>query len=196
MFRLQVEGAERLPDAPVVIVANHASHLDAPAIAAALSGPQLRETYWGGWTGTMFANMFMRLFSRLTRVVPVDSKRDVSSSLTLGAAVITRGHNLVWFPEGKRSTDGKLQQFRSGIGLILTHHRAQVVPTVIEGAHQALPPGRWLPRPHTIRVTFGQPLDVRTVLKDGDDAEPSERITATLQDAITAAMENPDAQRS
>jgi long-chain acyl-CoA synthetase len=193
VFRLRVEGAERLPDAPIVIAPNHASYLDAPAIAAALPWQRLRQTYWGGWTGTMFANVFMRLFSRLTHVVPVDPQRGVKSSLAFGAAVITRGHDLVWFPEGERSTDGKLQPFRSGIGLLLEHHRTRVVPAVIDGAHEALPPGRWLPRPRKIRVTFGQPLDVGALMKDGDDEEMSERITTALQNAVAATMRDTDA---
>jgi long-chain acyl-CoA synthetase len=195
VFRLRVVGADRLPAAPIVIVPNHASYLDAPAIAAALSWQRLRQTYWGGWTGTMFANMLMRLLSRLTHVVPVDPQRGVMSSLAFGAAVITRGHNLVWFPEGERSADGQLKPFRSGIGLLLQHHEARVVPTVIEGSHAALPPGRWLPRPRPIRVTFGRPLDVHAVMKNGDDDEPSERITIALQDAVAAVMGEPDSQR-
>jgi long-chain acyl-CoA synthetase len=191
VFRLRVEGAERLPDAPIVIAPNHASYLDAPAIAAALPWQRLRQTYWGGWTGTMFTNVFMRLLSRLTHVVPVDPQRGVMSSLAFGAAVITRGHDLVWFPEGERSTDGKLQPFRSGIGLLLEHHRTRVVPAVIDGAHEALPPGRWLPRPRSIRVTFGQPLDVRAVMEDGGDEETSERITTALQNAVAAMTGSP-----
>ena len=48
IFRLRVEGADRLPDAPIVIAPNHASYLDAPAIVAALPWQRLRQTYWGG----------------------------------------------------------------------------------------------------------------------------------------------------
>ena len=194
VFRLQVEGAERLPESPSVIVANHTSYLDAPAIAASVPWRRLRRTYWGGWTGVAFANVFMRLFSRLTHIVPIDPQRGVMSSLAFGGAVIRRGHNLVWFPEGERSTDGKLKPFRPGIGVLLRHHEAQVIPTVITGAHEALPPGRWLPRRRTIRVTFGQPLDVQGLTTDGGDQNRSERIAKALQDAVAAEMENVDAK--
>lgn len=193
VFRLRVEGAERLPDAPIVIAPNHASYLDAPAIAAALPWQRLRRTYWGGWTGTMFANVFMRLLSRLTHVVPIDPQRGVMSSLAFGAGVITRDHDLVWFPEGERSPDGQLQPFRAGIGVLLEHRPTPVVPTVIEGTHEALPPGHWLPRPRTIRVTFGQPLDARALMDNGDDEQASERITTALQNAVAATMRDTDA---
>ncbi len=74
----------------------------------------------------MFANVFMRLLSRLTLVVPIDPQRGVMSSLAFGAAVITRDQNLVWFPEGERSPDGQRQPFRAGIGLLLDHHQTRV----------------------------------------------------------------------
>lgn len=188
VFRLEVQGADRLPDSPMIIAPNHVSYLDPLAVAAALPWRRLRETYWGGWTGTMFTNFIMRWFSRLTHVVPVDPQRRVMSSLAFGAAVLDRGHNLVWFPEGERSTDGQLQSFRSGIGLLLERHSIRIIPTAIEGAYEALPPGRWLPRPRRIRVTFGQPLEADALLGKSDQQEPHEQISSGLRDAVASLL--------
>jgi long-chain acyl-CoA synthetase len=184
VFRVEVRGLDNLPHGPIVIAPNHVSYLDPAAVAAALPWQRLSETYWGGWTGTLFTNFLMRWFSRLTHVVPVDPQRGAMSSLAFGAAVLERGQSLVWFPEGERSTDGKLQPFRSGIGLLMERRSAEVVPTLIEGAYEALPPGSWLPRPHKIRVTFGESLDIDQLIKDGNKQETHEQIAASLQDRV------------
>lgn len=95
VFRLEVNGEDQLPKEQMVIVPNHVSLLDLIAVAAALSPQQLSETYWGGWTGRLFANPLMRWFSRLGRVVPAEPEGSAMSSLALAAAVLDRGHNLV-----------------------------------------------------------------------------------------------------
>lgn len=188
LFRLEVEGTENLPDGPCVIAPNHLSYLDAPAVAAALPDKRLRETYWAGWTGTLFRNPLFRQFSRLARVVPIDPQTGVLSSLAFGAAVLERGQTLVWFPEGERSPNGQLQPFRAGVGLLLEHHSVPVVPTLIEGAHEALPPGRAVPRFKKIRVTFGEPLDPQSLIED-DAEEPHQQIVDALYNAVAAMRE-------
>lgn len=191
-FRLDVEGADRIPDeGPIVLVANHGSYLDAPAIAAALPKERVRAMFWGGWTETMFANPFVRALSRLAHVVPIDPDRGVMSSLAFGAAVLGRGHSLAWFPEGQRSREGRLQPFRAGIGLLLERHPVTVVPAAILGAHEALPPGRRVPRRRTIRVRFGEALDAGDLGRDaGGDSEPRhERIASALRDAVASELD-------
>ncbi len=191
LFRLEVQGLDHLPDGPIVIAPNHVSYLDPPAVAAALPWQRLRHTYWGAWTGRLFNNFVMRWFSRVTHVVPVDPQHGAMSSLAFGAAVLKQDHNLVWFPEGARSTDGQLQPFRSGIGLLLKSRSARVIPTAIRGAYESLPPGRWLPRPQKIRVAFGETMNVDALFEDfesGDEAESHEHIASELQNAVAALL--------
>jgi long-chain acyl-CoA synthetase len=92
----------------------------------------------------------------------------------------------VWFPEGSRSPDGTLQALRPGIGILLQHHAAVVVPTHIEGAHEAMPRGAALPRPHRIRVTFGESVASETLEREGKGDEASERITTALEKRLKA----------
>lgn len=183
VYRLDVKGAERLPDGPCVIAPNHLSYLDAPAVAAAIPPKRLRETYWAGWTGSLFTNPVLKWLSRLCRVVPIDPQSGVISSLAFGAAVLDRGHNLVWFPEGERSPDGELKPFRAGIGLLLERYSVPVVPMAIEGTHEALPPGRAVPRLRKVTVTFGDPLDPKSLTQAGEK-EPHQQIAKALRDAV------------
>jgi long-chain acyl-CoA synthetase len=185
-FRLGVEGLETLPErGPFVIAPNHVSYLDSVAVAAALDYRLLRRTYWAGWTGAVFGNPLTRLVSRLAQVVPIDPERASVSSLAFGAAVLARGKNLVWFPEGERSPDGKLQPFKPGIGMLLNHFRVPVVPVSIRGTYEAMPRGKALVRPAKITVVFGQPLDVQDLVEhQGEDGQPRGQILQALRDRV------------
>jgi len=163
-FRMRVEGLEDLPDdGPFIIAPNHVSYLDAFVVAAALDHSVLRRTYWAGWTGAAFGNPLTRLVSRLAQVVPIDPGRAGLSSLAFGAAVLGHGLNLVWFAEGERSPTGSLQPFKTGMGLLLSYYPVPVVPVFIRGTYEAMPRGKFLRRLKQITVTFGEPLDPRSL---------------------------------
>lgn len=186
-FKLEVRGLEHLPQhGPFLLTPNHVSLLDPPALAAALPLERLARTYWGGWTGIMFTSPFMRLVSRAARVVPVDPVKGPLSSLAFGVAALKNGANLVWFPEGGRSRNGKLQRFRPGIGLILQAQPVPLVPVWIAGAYEALPYGQRWPRRRQIIITFGAPLDPDELQQFGEGEQSPERIANVLYNAVAA----------
>jgi len=190
VFRLRVEGAEHLPeDGPFVVAPNHVSYLDAFAVAAALDYRRLRQTYWAGWVGAAFGNPLNRLVSRLAQTVPVDPDRAVFSSLAFGAAVLERGNNLIWFPEGQRSPTGELQRFKPGIGMLLGRFRVPVVPVAIHGTREAMPPGKALPHPKKVTVEFGRPLEVEELERPGEGEQAQDRIVQTLHDHVAKLLD-------
>ena len=182
-FDLRIAGLEHLPPrAPYMICANHASYLDPLALAAALPYARLREIWWAGWTGILFAGPLQRAFSRVAQVIPVDPDRAVAASLAWAGAVLGHGRSLVWFPEGGRSADGTLQRFLPGVGVVLTEHPVPVVPAYIEGTFTAWPRGRRFPRRGRIDVTFGPPVAADALLKatGGRPDEAAARIRAVV----------------
>lgn len=191
-FPLDIHGAERIPAyGPCVLAPNHASLLDPPVLIAAVRPHWLRHTWWGGWTGIMFRNPVMRLVSQATRVLPVDQRGRPLVNLALGAAVLARGDNLVWFPEGDRSLDGRLHRFQPGIGLLLTAFPVPVVPVRIEGTFQALPRGTWWPRRVRIRIWFGDPIDPDTLAGQRQGADRYRCIASALRDRVAALGSDP-----
>ncbi len=191
LFRLRVEGREHLPaQGPYLLAPNHASYLDPFAIAAALSWSELRRLYWAGWTGLLFRGPLTRLFSRAARVLPVDPERGLTSTLPLGLAALERGSALVWFPEGARSTDGRMHRFLPGAGLLLERTGVPAVPVFIGGSFEAWPPGRSWPRLRPILVRFGPPLALE---QDGSapNGERHRRLADRLHDAVAALGELP-----
>lgn len=163
--RPSIEGLEHLDGlgGPVLVCANHTSHLDAPLVRAALP-EHLRDRmaiaaaadYWfeGNVLGTPVSLAF--------GAIPFGRTSDVRASMERVADLVADGFSVIIFPEGRRSSDGRLGQMRDGIGLLATRLRVPVVPAHLSGAHEILPKGATLPRrvgEGGVTVRFGAPLE-------------------------------------
>jgi long-chain acyl-CoA synthetase len=189
LFKLDVRGAENLPtQGPYVLVPNHASYLDPFALAAALDTERLEQIYWAGWTGVVFGGPCRRGFARVAQAVPIDPLRASASSLAFGGATLKRGLSLVWFPEGARSPDGRLQPFRPGLGRVLDRWRVAVVPVIIRGTYTAWPRSRWLPSLYPVRVEFLVAAQAAELAAEGQGASDAERIVNALHRRMVAKM--------
>jgi len=188
-FRLEVHGMENLPaQGPFVLAPNHASFLDPFVLAAALTTPQLERLYWAGWTGVVFSGPIRRVFAKAAQAVPVDPVRATASNLAFGGTVLQRGLNLVWFPEGERSRDGRVLPFKLGLGLVLDRWRVPVVPIVIRGTHAAWPRSRRLPRPYPVRIDILESVHADRLAAEGHGTTDAERIIDALRRRITEAL--------
>lgn len=144
LFRLSVEGRNHLPShGPFIITPNHASPLDPPLLGAALPLLILQQTYWAGKESTVLRNWPRKIISWIARVIPID---DDCTALAPAVTVLEQGDKLIWFPEGKRSLDGQLQEFKPGIAHLLTRCDVPVVPVFIQGAYAAFPSRGTIPR--------------------------------------------------
>lgn len=193
-FPIRVDGLENIPEQePWVLAPNHLSVLDPLLVAAVLDYDRLRRTFWAGWKGIAFRNRFFRFISRLSQTFPIDPTGAPIPSLALGALVLREGRNLIWFPEGRRSPDGQLLPFQSGLGLLLNYFSVPVVPVAIVGSDQALPRERRFPRRMTLRISFGKPLTREELLREGEGELPPERIMSALRERMTRLLEETDA---
>ena len=180
LFRLTVRGRENVPADPFVLVANHESDLDPMLVAAALGST--RRVHWGGDAVRLFSRRWTHPLWRALRVFPANERR-ASETLAIALEVLRRGENLIWFPESWRSPDGKLQHFLPGIGQILSQVSVPVVPAFIEGAFEAMPRTRKLPRFRLpITVVFGRPEQ---------PAGTPQSIADRLHDAVAALEPGP-----
>src|SRR5439155_27248827 len=106
------------------------------------------------------------------------------SSLSFGAIVQIKKKNLIWLSEGERSPDGKLQDFKPGIGMLLEKFPVCLIPVFIHGTREALPPGKFFPRLRSIRLVFGKPLDALELKREGRGEKPHQQIVSALQDKV------------
>jgi long-chain acyl-CoA synthetase len=116
--------------------------------------------------------------------LPVDADRAAASGLALGRAALDRGFDLVWFPEGARSTDGKLQRFLPGIGALVEQRPVPIIPVYIDGGFAAWPVDQRFPRRASITVRFGPPIWPQTVAGDATGRQRDDRIAAAVQAAV------------
>jgi 1-acyl-sn-glycerol-3-phosphate acyltransferase len=170
----------RLPH-PVILVANHSSHLDTPTILRALPLKWRQRTAVAAAADYFYkkravANMVALIFN----TVPLMRQ---GGGVNNGATehvdrLIDQRWNLLMFPEGTRSRNGKLGKMRAGAAAIAQAHDIPIVPIYLKGTHDAMPPGRnwpkrrrFIARRHRVEVHFGEPRHevmgrVRTFLED------------------------------
>jgi 1-acyl-sn-glycerol-3-phosphate acyltransferase len=104
--------------------------------------------------------------------IPIDraDRRKALESLATAAEQVRRGTSIVIFPEGTRSLDGVLQNFKKGGILLAIRSQQPILPISISGSHKILPKkGTIMIRPGTIRMTIGKPIPTRQLtVKDRD----------------------------
>ena len=167
-WHLDVEGAENVPTrGPALLCANHVSHLDAPAILASLPRDAALRTATAA-AKDVFGEKPLRSFvSRLlTNATPIQREsHGFARGLRELEAVLDDRRPLILFPEGRRSPDGRMIEFKEGAAMLALRTGTPIVPIHIRGAFQALPRKGKLPRPADVRVRFGKPIDPRPYRK-------------------------------
>jgi long-chain acyl-CoA synthetase len=160
VYRFSVEGLERLPtQGPYILAPNHSSPLDPSLLGAALPLCLLQHTFWAGKRSTVLKSWFRTFFSWAARVIPIE---DDQTALAPALVILEQGENLIWFPEGKRALNGRLQAFKPGIAHLVARRDVPIVPIFIQGAFAAFPSGAILPRWRaTVVVRIGPPLTAR-----------------------------------
>jgi 1-acyl-sn-glycerol-3-phosphate acyltransferase len=155
-----VEGLDNLAGLkpPVVFVANHSSHLDAPLVLCSLPPSWRANSAVGAASDYFFDSVWKATATTFVfGAFPIERRRGRRGSLP--ARLLESGWNLVFFPEGTRSPDGWMHDFRAGAAFLCSRAGVPAVPIGIEGAYRAMPKGRSWPVPGRPRVAvrFGRP---------------------------------------
>jgi 1-acyl-sn-glycerol-3-phosphate acyltransferase len=154
---------------PVILVANHASHMDTPVILSALPRKFRKRTAVAAAADYFYRNRLVAsMVALLFNTVPVERK---GGGTTKGSShldtLLDDGWNLLLFPEGTRSRGGGLGRVRRGAAVLASHHNLSIVPIRVTGTAEAMPPGAFWPkrlqgrlfsRRHRVEVTFGEPI--------------------------------------
>ncbi len=157
-FKVTIKDIEKLPQPPYIMAPNHQSFLDGVLVVSGLSTKQLRETYFFA-KARWVKNWFIRFLARTSNIIVVDINDDLKGSLQKLAAVIHKDKNIIIFPEGTRSFDGKLNDFKKTFAILSAELNVPIVPVAIDGAFKALPRGKHFPRPGVkIEVKYLDPI--------------------------------------
>jgi long-chain acyl-CoA synthetase len=156
-FKLEVKGIENLPRSPFIIASNHLSNIDGFVVAAAVRSDILRVLYFLGYR-PYFMGLVRSFFARMAHVIPIDPEGHMLKALRIASYILRNGGSLCIFPEGRRSYDGTIGEFKKGISILARNHRVPVVPTRIEGTFRVLPRGAIFPKFGPVKIIFGQPV--------------------------------------
>ena len=172
----RIRGRENLRglQGPVLVVSNHVTYLDIawilPALparirnrlATAMRGERLAEMRRPTSTKSLFERFMERLryFLALSlfNVFPLPRQSGFLRSFRFAGNLVDRRWNLLVFPEGRTTEDGKMAPFRSGIGLLAKQLGIPVVPVYLDGLFDLKQAERIITRPGHVRVTIGSPI--------------------------------------
>jgi len=187
IFALEVKGRENIPGSgPFILCPNHTSYLDGFVVAAAVPFGCVINLFFLGFR-EYFMRPVIRNMVKLMRVIPTDPAAELINAMQASSFVIRNNKSICIFPEGQRSIDGKLKEFKKGIGILSKESDAPLVPVYIEGAFEAWPRAEKFPKPHAIKVVFGRPLGVKYLVQCGRERgakDDYEAIAAALREEV------------
>ncbi len=154
--QVELKGGENLKDGqPYILAANHQSQFDIFALQGYLN-------IGFRWLAKkeLFDIPILGDGMRLAGYISVDRSRgrQALKSLYSAAERIAAGVSVIIFPEGTRSPDGRLQEFKSGGMVLAIKSGVPIVPVAICGTHEILPKGKLLARPGRVTINIGKPI--------------------------------------
>lgn len=156
-FKLKGKGIENIPtDGPVILAPNHQSFLDGMFVMSFLKFRMIRNTYFYA-KEQHIKRPFLKFIANHHNIIIMDMSNLKDSIQKLGEA-LKKNKNIIIFPEGTRTVNGKLGEFKKTFAILAKELNVPVVPVSIKGAYDAMPKGTILPRPHKVQVEFLAPV--------------------------------------
>jgi 1-acyl-sn-glycerol-3-phosphate acyltransferase len=177
---LHVEGADWLRDQerPVLLVSNHVSHADTVVLLAALPDRARERTVVGAAADYFYGRPWLgRAVSLWLNTFPFARHGGAQAVLHSSSQLLKSGWNLLIYPEGTRSLDGRMGEFLPGVGHLANETRSPVVPMHVRGTHRVMPKGRRFFLPAPVDVRIGRPLERLP-------GEASRAFTRRVEDAV------------
>ncbi len=154
LFRGQTIGNQNVPsDGPLVVVANHGSHLDPPILGHALSRPVAFMA-----KAELFRVPLLGALIRACGAYPVKRGASDREAIRIATARLLEGCAIGVFLDGTRQANGRVNRPRPGAALLAARADASLLPVAIVNSHRALGPGRFWPRFVSIELRIGKPI--------------------------------------
>ncbi|MBA5866454.1 MAG: hypothetical protein GDA67_07130 [Nitrospira sp. CR1.3] len=178
-FRYRVVG--RVPrSGGVLIAANHASYFDIPLLGC---GMPRRAWYLG--RSDLFVPGLKGILQWLGWI-PLRLGRLDRQAFDKAVDLIKRGKVVVIFPEGTRTLDGRLQEAKRGLGMLVAQTGCPVIPAYLKGTYEVLPAGAKRPHFHPVTVFFGDALRFAAPVENGETKRFYQDVSRTVMERIAA----------
>jgi len=155
---------------PLIFAANHRSHADTAAILGTLPKAIKRRTavaaaldVFGpdsnnGLRRKLSKDALQLLVGSAFHAFAFDRQGPPLRSVRTSVQLLRNGWNLLLYPEGTRSRNGEMSEFKAGVGLLARFTKCPVIPVHVEGGENILPYGVFMPQAGFARVRYGMPL--------------------------------------
>lgn len=179
LYRVKVYGLEHDYKKGAVIAPNHTSFFD----------PPIASVFWPHEVHFLASDYLFKpkLFGPLIRALnahPVHRGAQDLKSIKTVCSILEEEKQVIIFPEGERTTDGKLSSLKPGIAMICLRAKAAIIPTYIHGAFEIWPRGQKLPKLWgKMAIVYGSPILVED-LEDTDKKEQQRRIMHKLDQKL------------
>ena len=179
-FRFRVVHRERMiQSGPVILAMNHQSYLDPP-----LAGTTCDRAIYFLARRTLLDVPLLGWFLPKLNVIPVNQEGVDRSAIKTLIRVLKAGNGVLFFPEGSRTLDGKLQPAEPGLGLVIAKTLAPVVPMRIFAAHEAMPRGGGGLHFVPITIVIGEPI----FFTAADLCTPGKNLYGRLSERVMDAI--------
>jgi 1-acyl-sn-glycerol-3-phosphate acyltransferase len=178
--RVRVVGLENIPSGVCLFAANHTSSADAPAVVGSIPrriAVLLKES--------LFKWPIVGQAFRLARFIPVNrsDRESAIASVEKAAEAMRSGRSFLIYPEGTRSSDGRLQEFKKGAVVLAIKAKVPIVPVLCSGAQRVMAKRSMIVHPGEIVVEFLEPIDAsKYAWEERDD------LNQRVHDAMAAGL--------
>lgn len=156
----------------LLLISNHASHLDAVSIATSLPFPYWKHLFIAAAKDYFFSNPFFTFFSQhCLGAIPIDRKDKKGEAIKLISNLLTNLDRiwLILFPEGTRSQNGKVNDFKRGVSIFAERTRTPILYLYLEGNAELWPKGAFFAKPGKLKIHIGpvkEPAPIEEIYAD------------------------------
>jgi len=188
LFAAKIIGRANMPaQGGVILASNHLSFFDSVIITLLSRRPVsflAKEEYF---TGPGFKGKLSKAFFESIDAIPVNrrSASAAQDALDSGLARLVDGEAFAMYPEGTRSTDGRLYRGKTGVAWLALTAGVPVVPVALTGTDKIQPVGTKGIRLAKLRVEYGEPMDL-SVFGDATSGKARRDATDAIMEKIQA----------
>jgi len=191
VWRVHIEGRERIrPETPYVMIANHQSLLDILVLFRLFTHFKWVSNVENFRVPAIGWNMSLNRYIKLRR----GDKESIAEMMTACERALAEGNSVMMFPEGTRSVDGRLREFKHGAFTLAQRTGSPLLPIVVYGTSDALPKrGFVLQGRHAIRIRVLDEIPHRSFADKPVETlmqEVREQFAAELGQTLTAPAAN------
>lgn len=150
---LRLKGIENIPDKPCILAGNHQSFLDGFMLNSILPPHVRGKTYYMA-INIHFEGRIKRFAAENGNIILVNLNKNIKESLQKAAEILQSGGNLVIFPEGARTRDGRIGEFKKTFAILARELEVPVVTFGIRGAYDLMPYGSRVPKRGPVDIEF------------------------------------------